>query len=133
MARRTAAGKRTLGRGFTLIELIVVLTIIGVLLAIAVPRYFSSLEKARETILRQDLSVMRDAMDKYDSDKGHFPETLDALVTDRYIRAIPVDPYTKKADTWVTVPSDNPDEPGIKDIHSGFEGTAPDGTAYATW
>ena len=133
MARRTAAGNRAHRRGFTLIELIVVLTIIGVLLAIAVPRYFTSLERARETILRQDLSVMRDAMDKYDSDKGHFPETLDALVTERYIRSIPVDPYTKKADTWVTVPSDNPDEPGIKDIHSGFEGNAPDGTAYATW
>jgi general secretion pathway protein G len=120
-------------RGFTLIELIVVLTIIGTLLAIAVPRYFKSLEKARETILQQDLAVMRDALDKYDADKGHFPETLEALVIDKYIRSIPVDPYTKKTDTWVAIASDNPDEPGVKDVHSGFEGTAPDGTAYASW
>ncbi len=133
MARCIAPGRTSRSAGFTLIELIVVLTIIGTLLAIAVPRYFSSLEKARETILRQDLSVMRDALDKYDSDKGHFPETLEALVTDKYIRAIPVDPYTKKADTWTVVASDIPDEPGIKDVHSGFEGNAPDGTAYATW
>ena len=84
MARRTAAGNRT--RGFTLIELIVVLTIIGTLLTIAVPRYFHSLDQSRETILRQDLSVMRDAIDKYDSDKGHFPETLEALAAERYVR-----------------------------------------------
>lgn len=133
MAPRTAAGRAARRGGFTLIELIVVLTIIGTLLAIAVPRYFSSLEKSRETILKQDLSVMRDALDKYSADKGHFPETLDALVTDKYIRSIPVDPYTKKSDTWVVVQSDDPDAPGIKDLHSGFEGNARDGTAYAAW
>jgi general secretion pathway protein G len=133
MALRTAAGRRARRGGFTLIELIVVLTIIGTLLAIAVPRYFKSLEKARETMLRQDLSVMRDALDKYDADKGHYPDTLEMLVTDKYIRAMPVDPYTQKADTWVAVPSDIPEEPGVKDVHSGFDGTAPDGTAYATW
>jgi len=133
MARCIAPGRASRSAGFTLIELIVVLTIIGTLLAIAVPRYFSSLEKSRETILRQDLSVMRDALDKYDADKGHYPETLEGLVTDRYLRALPVDPYTRKADTWVVTQSDNPDEPGIKDVHSGFDGTAPNGTAYATW
>jgi general secretion pathway protein G len=133
MARRIAAGSVARRRGFTLIELIVVLTIIGTLLAIAVPRYFSSLEKSRETILKQDLSVMRDALDKYSADKGHFPEALDGLVTDKYIRSIPVDPYTKKSDTWTVVQSDDPDSPGIKDVHSGFEGNAPDGTAYAAW
>ncbi|MCX7056774.1 MAG: prepilin-type N-terminal cleavage/methylation domain-containing protein [Proteobacteria bacterium] len=133
MARRIEAGNAPRCGGFTLIELIVVLTIIGTLLAIAVPRYFSSLEKSRETILRQDLSVMRDALDKYDADKGHFPETLEGLVTDKYLRSIPVDPYTKKADTWVVVQSDDVDSPGVKDVHSGAEGSAPDGSAYASW
>ncbi len=133
MARRIAPGRSSRGSGFTLFELIVVLTIIGTLLSIAVPRYFSSLERSRETILRQDLSVMRDALDKFDADKGHFPETLEGLVTEKYIRAIPVDPYTKKADTWVVVPSDDPDAPGVKDVHSGAEGNAPDSSPYASW
>ena len=131
MARRTAAGSQ--GRGFTLIELIVVLTIIGILLAIAVPRYFHSLDQSRETVLRQDLAVMRDAIDKYDADKGHFPETIDLLAAEHYVRAIPVDPYTKTAASWIPVPSDDPDNPGVKDLHSGAPGAARDGTPYATW
>lgn len=133
MARSIATGRHERPGGFTLIELIVVLTIIGVLLTIAVPRYFSSLERSRETILRQDLSVMRDALDKYSADKGHFPEALEALVTDKYLRSIPVDPYTKKADSWVVLQSDDADAPGVKDLHSGAQGNARDGTAYATW
>jgi len=131
MTRHTAAGSRA--QGFTLIELIVVLTIIGTLLTIAVPRYFHSLDQSRETILRQDLAVMRDALDKYDSDKGHFPETIDLLATEHYVRAIPVDPYTKTAASWIPVPSDDPDNPGVKDLHSGAPGAARDGTPYATW
>jgi general secretion pathway protein G len=131
MARRTAAGRRV--RGFTLIELIVVLTIIGILLAIAVPRYFHSLDQSRETVLKQDLAVMRDAIDKYDADKGHFPETLEMLMTERYVRAIPVDPITKSAATWVPVPSEIADEPGVRDVHSGAPGVGRDGTPYASW
>ena len=133
MARRTAAGDVARARGFTLIELIVVLTIIGLLLSIAVPRYFHSLDQSRETVLKQDLSVLRDAIDKYSADKGHLPKALEDLVTDKYVRALPVDPYTRKADSWVVVLSEIAEEPGVKDVHSGAQGVAADGTAYATW
>ena len=120
-------------RGFTLIELLVVMAIIGTLLAIAVPRYFHSLENARETILRQDLAILREAIDKYDSDLNKYPEKLSDLVDHRYIRAMPVDPFTKLADSWTTVPSDDPDNTGIRDVHSGSQATARDGTPFASW
>jgi general secretion pathway protein G len=120
-------------RGFTLIELLVVMTIIGMLLAVAVPRYFHSLERSRETVLKHDLSVMRDAIDKFAADTGHYPEQLADLVTKKYIRSLPVDPYAKSAAKWIAVLSDDDKDPGVKDVKSGAEGTAPDGTAYATW
>ena len=132
MARLTAAGRRRPG-GFTLIELLVVMTIIGALLSIAVPRYFHSLDRSRETILRQDLSVLRDSIDKYAADKGHFPEALADLVSAKYVRSLPVDPFAHTADAWIAVPSDDPDDPGIKDVHSGAQGNGPDGTPFATW
>ena len=119
--------------GFTLIELLVVMAIIGTLLAIAVPRYFRSLEHARETVLRQDLAILREAIDKYDSDLNKYPEKLSDLVDHRYIRALPADPFTKVADSWITVLSEDPDHAGIRDVHSGSEATASDGTPFATW
>jgi general secretion pathway protein G len=120
-------------RGFTLIELLVVMAIIGTLLAIAVPRYFRSLEHARETVLKQDLSILREAIDKYSSDLNKYPEKLSDLVDHRYIRALPADPFTKLTNTWTLVPSDDPDNAGIRDLHSGAEATASDGTELATW
>ncbi|MGH8266738.1 MAG: type II secretion system protein [Steroidobacteraceae bacterium] len=120
-------------RGFTLIELLVVMAIIGTLLAIAVPRYFHSLQHARETVLRQDLAILREAIDKYYSDLNQYPDTLQALATRRYVRAVPVDPFTKVADSWVLVPSDDPDHAGVRDLHSGAEARASDGTAVASW
>jgi general secretion pathway protein G len=120
-------------RGFTLIELLVVMAIIGSLLAIAVPRYFRSLEHARETVLKQDLSILREAIDKYNSDLNKYPEKLSDLVDHRYIRALPVDPFTKLTDTWTLIPSDDPDNAGVRDLHSGSEATASDGTPLATW
>lgn len=120
-------------RGFTLIELLVVMSIIAVLLTIAVPRYFKALEHSRETVLRQDLSVMREAIDKHLGDYGQYPDSLAALVERKYIRAVPVDPITKSADTWQPVVSEDADHPGIRDVHSAAEGNASDGTAYKEW
>jgi general secretion pathway protein G len=132
MAYRIATGSSR-RRGFTLIELIVVMSIIATLLMIAVPRYFKSLERSKEAVLRQDLSVLRDAIDKYEADLGHKPETLAGLVEHNYIRSIPVDPFTKSADAWVAKLSDDSESPGIVDVHSGFKGTALDGTALLAW
>jgi general secretion pathway protein G len=131
--RSSGSAQRRGARGFTLIELLVVMAIIGTLLSIAVPRYFHSLERARETVLRQDLSILREAIDKYNSDLNKYPEKLTDLVDHHYIRALPADPFTKLADTWTTVDSDDPDNAGIRDVHSGSEATASDGTPFATW
>ena len=120
-------------RGFTLIELLVVMSIIAVLLTIAVPRYFRTLERSRETVLRQDLSVMREAIDKHLGDYGQYPDSLGALVERHYIRAVPVDPFTKSADGWQVVVSEDTDQPGIRDVHSGAEGNASDGRPYKEW
>jgi type II secretion system protein G len=120
-------------RGFTLIELLVVMAIIGTLLSIAVPRYFRSLEHARETVLKQDLAILREAIDKYNADLNQFPEKLQDLADKHYVRTIPVDPFTKLADSWTLIPSDDPDHAGIKDLHSAAEGTASDGTPLANW
>jgi general secretion pathway protein G len=123
-----------LGRGFTLIELLVVMAVIATLLTIAVPRYFQHIDRAREATLRESLAVMRDAIDKYRADTGQFPETLDDLVSRRYLRRIPPDPITESSETWVAVPP--PDNPGTRrlwDVCSGAEGQGRDGSEYRTW
>ena len=120
--------------GFTLIELLVVMAIIATLLTIAVPRYFASVEKSKEAVLRTDLNVMREAIDKYYGDKGNYPDSLDDLVTRRYLRALPKDPITDSNATWVVVPP--PDETikgSVHDVKSGAEGNALDGTPYKDW
>ena len=126
-------GERRHARAFTLIELLVVMSIIALLLTIALPRYFRTLERSKETVLRQDLAVMREAIDKHFGDYGQYPDSLVALVERRYIRSVPVDPYTKAADTWQMVASEDSEHPGIRDLHSAAEGTGSDGTAFATW
>lgn len=121
-------------KGFTLIELLVVMSVIATLLTIAVPRYFQHLDRAREASLRESLAVMRDALDKYRADTGRYPETLDELVTKRYLRKVPPDPITESTETWVIVPP--PDEPGqrkVWDIRSGAEGQGQNGSEYSTW
>ena len=117
-------------RGFTLIELLVVMAIIATLLLIAVPRYSLSLQRAREATLRQDLSVMREAIDKYLGDSGHYPAALEELVQARYLRAIPQDPVTKSVDTWLLVRSDDAELAGVRDVHSGAQGSDSAGTAF---
>jgi general secretion pathway protein G len=125
-------GART-HRGFTLIELLVVMAIIGTLLAIAVPRYFRALAHARETVLREDLTILREAIDKYYADLNEYPDTLTALVDKHYVRAVPVDPFTKVSDSWTLVQSEDPDHVGIRDLHSGAAEEASDGTPLASW
>lgn len=120
-------------RGFTLVELMVVMAIVALLLSLALPRYFNHLDSARETILRQDLAVMRDAIDKYHGDRGRYPDSLDTLVEARYLRALPVDPITERADTWQVVAPPGDDAGAVYDIHSGAPGKGRDGTAYADW
>jgi general secretion pathway protein G len=120
-------------RGFTLIELLVVMSIIGLLLTIAVPRYFHMIRQSRETVLRHDLQVMRESIDKYYADLGQYPDALPALVDKHYIRSVPVDPFTKSAETWLAVASDDPDHPGVRDLHSGSPDIAFDGTPFISW
>jgi general secretion pathway protein G len=122
------------GRGLTLIELLVVLAIIATLLTIAVPRYFTHVERAKEATLRESLNVVRESIDKFHADTGRFPDELDELVTKRYLRKVPVDPVTGSAESWVIVPVPNAAIAGkVYDIKSGAPGNGLDGTPYAEW
>jgi general secretion pathway protein G len=129
---------RTLERGFTMIELMVVMTLIVVLATMGMTQYKTSQIYAKEAVLKEDLFRMRDAIDQYYADKNQYPSTLDALVSDGYLRKVPDDPFTKNATSWQTVPAEpdpsNPTvEPGVYDVKSGSDGTALDGTKYADW
>ena len=125
-------------RGFTMIELMVVMFLISVLAAMGMAQYRNSVTYSRESVLKEDLFRLRDAIDQYYADKGQYPSTLDALVSDGYLRKLPEDPFTKNNSSWQTVPAE-PDpnnpvaEPGVFDVKSGSEGTALDGTKYAEW
>ena len=125
-------------RGFTLIEVLIVITLIVVLASMGMASYTNSVQRSREAVLREDLFRMRDAIDQYYADKNKYPQALQDLVTDKYLREIPKDPMTNSADTWTTVPAEtdanNPAaEPGVYDVKSGSEGTSLDGTRYADW
>ena len=124
--------------GFTLIELMIVMAIVGVLTVVAIPSFTAAIRQAREAALKEDLHVMRAAIDSYTMDKQKAPQTLDDLVTTGYLRDIPVDPFTHAKDTWVPEAGDSlrsldQTDPGIEDVHSGSQETGTDGQAYSTW
>jgi len=119
-------------RGFTLIELLVVLAIIATLLTLAAPRYFQPVERSKEAVLRENLATVRDAIDQFHADAGIWPPTLESLAEKRYVRAVPTDPITERADTWQLV-APPAGEAGVYDIRSGAEGSGLDGRPYADW
>jgi len=124
--------------GFTLIELMIVISIILILVAIAVPAYQQSLLRAKESILRQDLKTMRDQIDNFTMDKEKAPQSLQDLIDAGYLRKIPKDPFTGSEETWQVENSDtlislDQTEPGISDVHSGSNQIGSDGTAYSSW
>jgi general secretion pathway protein G len=134
MARNTATGSK----GFTLVELLIVISLISILAAMGLVQYRNSVQSSKEAVLRTDLFRMRDAIDQYFADKGKYPSSLDSLVSESYLRKLPEDPITKSAETWTTVPAEpdpnNPSaEPGVYDVKSGAQGTGLDGTNYSDW
>jgi general secretion pathway protein G len=132
------ATRRKHESGFTLIELMVVMLIIAVLMMIAIPNYVAAVKSAHEAVLKEDLHVMRNAIDSYTMDKQKAPQSLQDLVDSGYLKSIPVDPMTRTNDGWVVNQSDDmhsldQSEPGIDDVHSGDEATGSDGQPYSTW
>jgi len=117
-------------RGFTLIEMLVVMAIIGGLLALAAPRYFQHVDRAKETVLRSDLAGMRDALDKFFADTGRYPANLEELVSSRYLRKVPPDPITESTSSWRVVPPADPTLGGVYDVKSGADGVTRDGRPY---
>jgi general secretion pathway protein G len=138
LSRRSLAAKRASEGGFTLIELMIVMSLIVILASIGLAVYTNSVTRAKESVLKEDLFRMRDAIDQYYSDKGEYPGSLQDLVSQKYLRSLPVDPFTNSADTWREVPAEpdstNPTaQPGVYDVRSGSELKALDGTNYSDW
>lgn len=119
--------------GFTLVELLVVMAIIALLLSLAAPRYFKSVDKSKEAVLRENLATTRRALDRYYGDNGKYPDTLQDLVAKKYLRALPVDPLTGSSTTWTVVAPQDPEQGGVFDIKSGSPGNAEDGSAFKDW
>lgn len=129
----TMLTRRSATKGFTLIELLVALTIIALLLSIVTPRYFHNISKAQEAVLKQDLSLMREALDKYHADNNAYPDTLNDLVSKKYLRKIPEDPITQSSTSWIIVAPPGMGKGAVYDIKSGAPGNGRDGTPYSEW
>ncbi|WP_308447437.1 type II secretion system protein [Parachitinimonas caeni] len=119
--------------GFTLIELLVAMAIIATLLSLVAPRYLGHVDRAKETVLRDDLSTMRRLIDQFHGDRGRYPESLDELVTLRYLREVPVDPITERRDSWRVIPPPAGTKGNVADVKSGASGNSSEGTPYGDW
>ena len=138
VSRLPTRAPRSREQGFTLLELMIVMVVIGLLAAIAIPSYTRNIRAANEAVLREDLYTMRRAIDSYTVDKQKAPQTLDDLVQGGYLKTMPVDPMTKRSDTWMPAQEDtvitlDQTDSGINDVHSGSQLTGSDGTSYSTW
>lgn len=129
----TKIGKMNNNKGFTLIEMMAVIAIIGILASIAVPSFQRSIIRSREASLRNSLFILRDVVDQYYADHGTYPESLEILVEKKYIRGIPMDPFTRSSDTWILIPPEGEDVSGIYDIHSGSDKISLYGGPYNEW
>jgi general secretion pathway protein G len=119
--------------GFTLIELLVVMAIVATLLTLVAPRFFGSIDKSKEAVLKENLHQMREAINRYHADRGRYPETLEALASDKYLRTVPLDPITESAASWIELRPENPQQSGVYDVRSGAPGKGLDGTEYSRW
>jgi len=130
--------RRSLQPGFTLIELMVVISIIVILMSVAIPRYQASILRARETVLRDDLYTLRSVIDQYTLDKQKAPQALQDLVDSGYLKTLPMDPFTNSRETWIPITDDSimsadQTQPGIIDVHSGSEQKSTEGSTYSSW
>ncbi len=126
-------GKMRNNKGFTIIELLTVIAVIGILASIAAPSFQRSIIRAKEASLRNSLFVIRDVIDQYYADQGEYPSTLESLIDKKYIRNVPVDPFTKSKETWILISPEGEDVTGIYDVHSGSDRISLYGTPYNEW
>lgn len=120
-------------KGFTLIELLVVMAVVALLLTLALPRYFSSIDRSKEAVLKENLHQMRESISRYYADRGKYPDSLDSLISDKYLRKVPVDPITESTTTWQIVAPEDPQKGGVFDVRSGATGKGMDGSDFSQW